>query len=324
MAGSRPAGSRLARSSCAGEPLVAQDPTMSVLTESFVRADDGTELYLRRRSGPPGQALWAVLCDGIACDGFIWKYLFDALAERVNVAHFNYRGHGRSRSPVDPARIRVEDHAADLAAVRAALGDPEVVLFGHSMGCQVALEAMRHHAARVRGLALFCGAPGRVTHSFKGTDALAQILPRLIAAVDRSPRVARALWGSVPAPLALKAALALGEVDKELIRPDDLVPYLEHMVDIDPPMFLRMLQAAGEHSAEDLLSSIDVPALVVAGDRDSFTPPALAKKMAEAMPKAKLWATLGTHVVPLEHREATEREVMELLERVEAERSSCS
>lgn len=295
---------------------------MTALTESFVRADDGTELYLRRRSGPPGQALWAVLCDGIACDGFVWKYLFDALAERVNVAHFNYRGHGRSRSPVDPMRIRVEDHAADLAAVRAELGNPDVVLLGHSMGCQVALEAMRHHAAGVRGLALFCGAPGRVTHSFKGTDALAQILPRLIAAVDRSPRVARALWGSVPAPLALKAALALGEVDKELIRPDDLVPYLEHMVDIDPPMFLRMLQAAGEHSAEDLLSSIDVPALVVAGDRDSFTPPALAKKMADAMPKAKLLVTLGTHVVPLEHRELVEREVMDLLDRVEGKSAS--
>jgi pimeloyl-ACP methyl ester carboxylesterase len=292
---------------------------MTALIESFVRADDGTELYLRKRLGPPGQSLWAVLCDGIACDGFIWKYLFDALAERVNVAHFNYRGHGRSRSPVDPTRIRVEDHAADLAAVRAELGDPEVVLFGHSMGCQVALESMREHGGGVRGLVLLCGAPGRVTHSFKGTDALAQILPRLIAAVDRSPRVARALWGSVPAPLALKAALALGEVDKELIRPDDLVPYLEHMVDIDPPMFLRMLQSAGEHSAEDLLSSIDVPALVVAGDRDSFTPPALAKKMADAMPKAKLLVTLGTHVVPLEHRELVEREIMELLERVEGE-----
>jgi pimeloyl-ACP methyl ester carboxylesterase len=183
---------------------------------------------------------------------------------------------------------------------------------------------MREHAAGVRGLVLLCGAPGRVTHSFKGTDVLAQILPRLIEAVDRSPRVTRALWGSVPAPLALKAAFALGEVDKDLIRPEDLVPYLEHMVDIDPPMFLRMLQAAGEHTAEDLLPSIDVPALVVAGDRDGFTPPALAKKMADAMPRSKLLVTLGTHAAPLEHRETVEREVMELLDRIEAETSDAS
>ena len=100
----------------------------------------------RRRSGP--SAVTAVLCDGIVCDGFIYKYLWEDLARFVSVAHWNYRGHGRSALPADPDRISVEDHGADLDAVRRHIGDPPVVLIGHSFGTQVALEAYRRRPTR--------------------------------------------------------------------------------------------------------------------------------------------------------------------------------
>jgi len=48
-------------------------------------------------SANPSQ-LTALLCDGLACDGFIWKYLWDELAESLSVAHFHYRDRsGRKR-----------------------------------------------------------------------------------------------------------------------------------------------------------------------------------------------------------------------------------
>lgn len=284
--------------------------------ESFVRAKDGTQLYLRERQGLRSSMPTAILCDGIACDGFIWKYLWDSIAQRTRVAHWHYRGHGRSKAPADPANIRVENHAEDLASVREALGDPDVVLFGHSMGCQVVLEHLRAHAARVRAIVLICGAPGRVTHTFKNSDALAQFLPRAIETVDKHPRLARALFGSVPPEISLRVAMATGEIDKDLMDPRDLLPYLEHMVDIDLPMFLRMLQAAGEHTAEDLLPQVRVPALVIAGDRDTFTPPRLAEQMAAALPQGELCMMSATHVAPLEQRLLVEQKVHELFDRL--------
>jgi pimeloyl-ACP methyl ester carboxylesterase len=268
--------------------------------ESFVVADDGTQLYLRARGAGGAGDVLSLLCDGIACDGFIWKYLWDALSP---VAHWHYRGHGRSQSPVDPQRIGVEDLARDADAVRLALGDPEVVMFGHSMGCQVVLENYRIHPRKVRAMVLLCGSPGRVTHTFKGTDALAQVLPRMIDVVERHPNLARGIWGRVPPELALRAAFALGEVDAKAMSPQDLLPYLQHMVDIDLPMFLRMLRAAGEHTAEDLLSRIEVPVLIVAADRDSFTPTRLAEQMAASIPKGELLLVSGTHAAPLEQKE---------------------
>ena len=280
-------------------------------TAHFAAGRDGTRIHVRRREGPTN--VNAILCDGIACDGFIWKYLWDDLARELSVAHWNYRGHGRSGSPVDPAAIELVDHAHDLDAVRRTLGDGDVVLFGHSMGCQVVLEGYRLRPEKVRGIVLVCGSSGRITHTFKGTNVMAQWLPRLIERVEAFPEIARAVWSRVPPEIALQIALVSGEVDKT-IRPEDLIPYMKHMVDIDVPMFLRMLRSAGEHSAEDLLAHVDVPALVIAGDRDTFTPPRYAEEMAAAMPKAELLMVQGgTHVVPLERKDLVATRVEKFL-----------
>lgn len=252
-----------------------------------------------------------ILCDGIACDGFIWKYLWNDLSRYANVVHWHYRGHGRSARPADPAVVDLVDHARDLDTVRRMVAEEPVILFGHSMGCQVALEAYRLHPENVLGLVLICGSYGRITHTFKGSDVMAQVLPRIIAAVDEHPKLARGLWGHLPPQVALRIALVTGEVDKQSIDPDDLLPYMRHMVDIDLPMFLRMLRSAGEHSARDLLPKIDVPVLVLAGDRDTFTPTRYAEEMAALIPKAELKVLPGTHVIPIERKD----QVAELVER---------
>jgi len=277
----------------------------------FVSARDGTRLFVRYRPHPlEADRPTAILCDGIACDGFIWKYLWDDLARFMNVVHWHYRGHGRSARPSDPEMIELEDHARDLDTVRRMIGAGEVVLFGHSMGCQVALEAYRIHPADVRAMVLICGSHGRITHTFKGTDVMAQLLPRVIETVDKHTRLARGLWGHLPPEVALRIALVTGEVDKASIVPEDLLPYMKHMVDIDLPMFLRMLRSAGEHSARDLLPKIDVPVLVLAGDRDSFTPTRYAEEMAALIPRSELKILSGTHVIPIERKD----QVVELIE----------
>src|SRR5262245_28794025 len=200
---------------------------MSTSPESslFVSAHDGTRLFTRHRPHPlVANRPTAILSDGIACDGFIWKYLWEDLAKLVNVVHWHYRGHGRSARPADPAAIELLDHARDLDEVRRKSGAGPVILFGHSMGCQVALEAYRMRPEGVLAMVLICGSYGRITYTFKGSDVLAQILPRLIDTVDKHPEIARGLWGHLPPEVALRLALVTGEVDKSAIVPEDLLP----------------------------------------------------------------------------------------------------
>lgn len=285
---------------------------------AFAAADDGTRLWVRTSEGAerPGE-LHAVLCDGIACDGFIWKYLWPDLAREMPVVHWNYRGHGRSGAPVDSDRVDVAAHAEDLAAVRRFVGDPPVVLFGHSMGCQVVLEELRRHRERVRGIVLMCGSYGRVTKTFRGVPILEMILPKVIAAVKKNEGLVRALWERLPSDMALKLALKAGDLDPEHFNVEDLRPYVTHVRTMDLPLFLKMLSAAGDHSAEDLLATIDVPVLVVAGERDTFTPLFLAESMAKAIPGAELLVLKnGSHAAPLEQHDLVDGRIRDLRERV--------
>lgn len=296
-------------------------PTPSrTVRESFATAADGTRLYVRERSPDQGSRLTTILCDGICCDGYIWKYLWDDLAPFTRLCHWHYRGHGRSASPRDPARIDVPTHADDLDHIRRHLGDGPVVLVGHSMGCQVVLEAFRQRPKQIEGLVLLCGTSGRVTYTFHGTDLLARILPKLIHITETRPGLMRGIWSRIPVQTAVKVALTTGEVDKKLLNPEDLLPYLEHVTNMDLLLFLRMLRAAGEYSADAFLRAVEVPALVVAGKADTFTPFALAEQMAQAMPNAEFLAVASaSHVAPLEQRDVVGPKLIHFLkERLEA------
>ncbi len=270
--------------------------------ESFAIAADGTRLYVETRvRGNVRERPHAILSDGILCDGYIWKYAWDALAGTVPLVHWHYRGHGRSAPPANPDRIDIAAHADDLESVRRHIGDPPCVLMGHSMGCQVALETYRQRPHLVRGLVLLCGTFGNMTSTFHGVPLLDLILPKLLDLAQKAPDVVRAIWSRLPARLSLAVALKAGEIDPDRVHPDDMLPYLSHMTHVDFPMFLRMLNAAGRHTAGDLLSQIDVPVLVIAGERDTFTPAFLAQAMAEAIPKGELMIVpRGSHVAPIE------------------------
>ena len=306
--------------------------------EQFVRAPDDTKLYLRYRDrgrlwqpesapvsvraptpsrqdpAPRSGLATAVLCDGIACDGFVWKYLWELLAELLPVAHWHYRGHGRSGAPVDERAIDIPTLGRDLSIIRGHLGSPPVILFGHSMGCQVILENYLQDPSSVRGLVLLCGSHGRVTETFRGTNLLAQVLPGILDRVERAPELARALWSRIPHDVALRIALLSGEVDPRTLKPEDLLPYLQHMTHIDLPMFLRMLRAAGEHSVREQLGEVRCPTLVVAGEKDQFTPAYLAEEMASMLPDAELLLIPGaTHVAPLEQRDVVHQAIFRFL-----------
>ncbi len=287
-------------------------PPSATPHEDFALGPDGTRLFYERSGDGPV----VVLCDGIACDGFIWKYLRPALTARHRVLHWHYRGHGRSGAPRDPSKVGIGDHARDLHAVLDHAGVERATLIGHSMGTQVCLESYRQRPERVASLVLVCGSYGRITRTFHSTDALVHWLPAVIDLLERHPRVARAVWSRGPADLLAWGARLMGEVDPVRTRTEDLVPYFEHISTLDPVLFFKMLRAAGEHSAENLLSAIRAPALVVAAERDTFTPTRYAEQMARQIPGAELLMVPGgSHSAPIEQPDLIDRRVIEFLER---------
>ena len=283
-------------------------PTL-VDRQGFAVGCDDTPIFYRVRG--PANAPAVVFCDGIGCDGYVWKYLEAELAASHRIVHWHYRGHGRTPMPRDPRRVDIADLADDLVAVLdAAVGDGVgAVVAGHSMGVQVCLEMYRRHRDRVRGLVLMCGSYGTPLRTFKGKRTLEQVLPFVRFAVNRIPTIAQTLVTRlVPTELAYQIATRF-EINGELIRRDDFFPYLEHMARVDVRLFLEMLAAAGRHTARELLGHIEVPTLIVAGDRDGFTPASLSAEMHQLIRDSELHVVAGgSHTAPIERpAEVTER-----------------
>jgi pimeloyl-ACP methyl ester carboxylesterase len=277
--------------------------------QGFAVGCDETPIFYRVHG--PVDAPVVAFCDGIGCDGYVWKYLEAALATTHRIIHFHYRGHGRTPMPRNPRRVDIADLADDLAAVLdAAAGDGQgAVLAGHSMGVQVALEVYRRHQGRVRGLILLCGSYGTPLRTFKGKRTLEQVLPFLRFAVNRIPGIAQSVVARlVPTELAYQIATRF-EINGELIRRDDFFPYLQHMARVDVRLFLEMLAAAGRHTARELLPMIAVPTLIVSGDRDGFTPADLSTEMHRLIRDSELHVVAGgSHTAPIERpAEVTER-----------------
>lgn len=279
--------------------------------EGFVDSSDGTRLFYEELGGggPP-----VVLTDGIGCDGFAWRYLAPRLAQHHRVVHWHFRGHGRSGPPLDRDRLSIEDLAGDLRGLCDELDVVRPVIVAHSMGVQVALEYYRQNPDRVAALVLMCGTFGRITTTFHGTDLLDQVLPGLIRGTQMFPGVARAVWGRLPAAMAFRVACAGRELDADRIQEDDFQRYWEHAALMDPDVFLRMLQRAGQHDTRGFLAEIDVPVLVVAAEHDTFTPMALAEEMAATIPNAELEVVEGaSHAAPVEQPEHIAERVEEFL-----------
>ncbi|OJH36837.1 alpha/beta fold hydrolase [Cystobacter ferrugineus] len=279
--------------------------------QDFLTVPDGAALYYQvSGAGEPG----AVMCDGLGCDGFVWKYLEPALARHHRVLRWHYRGHGRSGVPDRRNRIGMSYTCDDLNRVMDAAGINQAVLFGHSMGVQVALEFHRRFPERVKGLVLVCGSYGTLLDTFHDGPLLKRLFPFIKFTVEHFPdRVARLTRALLSTPLALEIALSV-EMNRSLLSKSDLIPYFAHLANMDPVVFVRTLRSAAHHNAWRHLPRVNVPTLVIAGKLDKFTPAWLSRRMAAHIPGAELLLLPeGTHVAPLEYRETVERRVTRFL-----------
>ena len=117
-----------------GQPQLA-------LTPDYVHID-----YRVWGSGEPA----VVLIHGWACDSNYWNAQVNALKAKYTVVAVNLAGHGGSeRNRTDWS---MGNYGEDVATVVRQLKNGQVILVGHSMGADVALEAARRIGDRVIGI----------------------------------------------------------------------------------------------------------------------------------------------------------------------------
>lgn len=266
-------------------------------TSQTLEAADGTSIWY----GTIGKGPAIVLCDGFACDGFIWPYVIDHFCEDFTIVRWHYRGHGRSGIPDDLSQLSLEVMCDDLERVLDALGLEKAIFMGHSMGVQVILQAYEQFGERMSALVPICGTYKYPLETFNDSDVLARMLPYIDRFTAMAPKAVQAVWEkALPSQLSYLIA-HLTELNHKLVRGEDFKPYLQHTGAMDVRVYVGMLKHLAEHSAEMILPKITIPTLIVASEFDSFTPMHRSQKMQELIRDSELLVLPGgSHAGPIE------------------------
>ncbi len=270
------------------------------IREGFATSDDGQRLYWHAVGHGPA----IVCCNGVGVSTFFWKYVTDAFVGEHTILTWDYRGHGRSDAIVDAwgGDVTIPRHAADLAAVLDAAGIDDGLLIGHSMGCQVIFELYRTHPQRIRGLVTILGTAGRALETFYDNPSSPRYFRLAERAIRRlGDRVHTVVRPILLSPIAWTIAKAGRMVDPDYADKMDMIPYMEHLATLDLRMFIRTILSMQDHDAWDVLPGITVPVLVVAAEKDAFTPMWLSRKMAASIRDADFLVLAdGSHAAIIE------------------------
>ncbi len=221
--------------------------------------------------GPPVSLFHSLLADAGSCTP-----LAAALSGSHRVTVPDLPGFGGS-APVDTGLEPVADR---LALAIGEAGGP-VAIIGNGYGSFVALTlALRHPALVSRLLLAGTGAafdePGRA--AFRGMAAAASG-KGLAAIADTAMRrlFSPAFQQANPALLAERRARFLAT---------------------DPAMFAAACNALAALDLRDAVPALRVPVLVLAGELDEATPPAMARQLADLLPNASFTGLPGLAHVP--------------------------
>jgi pimeloyl-ACP methyl ester carboxylesterase len=273
----------------------------SEVDKTVVASSDGTRIAVHDTGGalPP-----IVLANGLGGPFRAWKHQIDYLRDQYRIVSWDYRGlYGSSLPKAARSRVDVGAHVDDLERVLEATGIERAPFLGWSMGVQVLLELYERRPEAVSHLVLVNGTYGKALDTI-ALPLASRVVPRVVARArsfhDIGSRVLKRASHWPETVLWLKRlGLAGSTLDEELFRELAI-----EFGTLDVELYLSILKALGEHDASHVLPSITVPALVITGDHDAFTPRDLAQQMARRIPNGEILVVRGaTHYAAIEYPE---------------------
>jgi non-heme chloroperoxidase len=238
---------------------------------AFITAKDGAELYWREwGAGSP-----ILFLNSLGCDSRMWDYQITAFAnEGFRCIGFDRRGHGRSDQPAHGYDF--ETFAEDVAALVDHLDLSGLTFITHSMGGGEAVRYLtRHGSERVSRLVL-----------------LAPTTPMLLKTHDNPNGVPMEAFETLWAQWRRDYPKWIDDNVAPFFIPETspaMIRWGVNLLQTSLPIVLACSRAMVEADFRAEMRRVDVPTLIIHGDRDRSAPFELTgKPSAELIPGCKL------------------------------------
>ncbi|MBA3667272.1 MAG: alpha/beta fold hydrolase [Sphingomonas sp.] len=233
-----------------------------------------------------GDAPPILFLHGVGSDKSAWAPQLAHFGATRRAVALDYPGYGESDFRAGATR---DDYAASVLAAMDALSVEQAHLCGLSLGGVIAIAV---HAA----------APGRCA-SLIIADSFA-VHPDGQAIHDRS--VAASETMSMRALAEARAGTLVGKAASEALRQE----VIDTMAAIDPAAYRIGAAAVWLADQQARVAAIDVPALILVGDDDAITPPALSERLHDLIAGSRLELVEGAgHLSNLEQPDDFNRRI---------------
>ena len=243
-----------------------------------------------------GEGPLLVLVHGYVGDSRGWRPQIDDLSDEFTVVAWDAPGYGRSSDP--PETFRLPEYADCLAGFVEALDLGRPHLLGLSFGGGLALELYRRHPTMPRSLVLasaYAGWAGSLP-----AEVVDQRLQQALRQSELPPdELVRAL---IPTLLSESASAEIvGEV-------------AANISEFHPAGLRATARSFAEADLRDILPSIDVPTLLLYGEKDTRAPLNVAHDLHTRIPDSRLVVIPGAgHMIHIEAAERFNAEVRDFL-----------
>jgi pimeloyl-ACP methyl ester carboxylesterase len=250
----------------------------------YVPTDDGQRLAVH--IGGEGPPLLFATGIGVRHEGL--EPLAEGLCRKYRVIFWDYRTMGESYYDGRVPDMSVERHARDGFAVLDALRVESAPVIGWSMGVPVGFEMIRAARERVTSFAALFGSAGDPFSAgfprpvARGMEAFFQLLRARPVISNTGLGLAAALPNT-----AFKLLSAFHFVGHNAPK-EAFARQVAGVAGTPKEPYFEALLEMSRHSAWDLLPHLELPVLIIGGAKDWLTPPRTARKMAAAIPGARL------------------------------------
>mgnify|MGYP002623556851 CR=1 FL=1 len=241
---------------------------------------------------------------GFPLDHSMWRDQLEEFAEDYTVIAPDLRGFGRSGTA--NAAITMAQFADDLANLCDALDITEPIHYcGLSMGGYIAWEFYRQHRERLRSLIL--------CDTRAGADSASTAETR-----EKMARAVRSHGAAVIAQAMQPKLFSAGTMTSQPHLPEQLIEII--LRTSGESIAAAALGMAARPDSTELLSEIDLPALLIVGEHDELSRPDEMEQMAALMPNARFSIVPSAgHMAPMENPGHVNRLIREFLERFDTD-----
>lgn len=268
------------------------DPTSEGTETQRVRRPDGTELHVEFTGPSAGPTI--LLTHGWGLNNNEWYYAKRVLSRHFRLIVWDLPGLGKSTRPQN-GDYELEKMARDLEAVVGLAGDGPVILLGHSIGGMITLTFCRlfpeQLGRRIAGLVLTHTTYTNPVKTAKYNEFFRAVQkpllePLLYLMIGLSPLMRLMNWLGYlngTAHLHSHRAHFMGHETREQLE------FLTRFsLYASPSVVARGMLAMFRWDATDVLPTISIPALVIAANGDKATLPEASRRIAEAVPNARI------------------------------------